>query len=261
MLTQEQLAFYRDNGYLIVEDLLEQAECDNIIRHAEEVIMGATPLSPGTGVWMEPAAQELGLVNDENRCEYLFKIGHQMHMHPGVFQKYATHPNVAAALKDLIGPDVKCVQSMYIDKPPHLGVGQPYHQDSWYLKTDPDSLLALWIACDDADVANGCLHVIPGSHLDPVHPHEMPLDPAQRILYIEVRTARSRKEIAVPLKKGDGVFFAGHVLHRSGNNTTSDRTRRAYVLHYGNAKSKWLNNPTAKNPFLSVCGKEYPGRL
>jgi phytanoyl-CoA hydroxylase len=66
--------------------------------------------------------------------------------------------------------------------------------------------------------------------------------------------------VAVPLKRGSGVFFPGRMLHRSGNNHTG-RRRRAYVLHYGDAHSRWLSDPKAKNPFLLVCGREYPRGL
>jgi hypothetical protein len=50
--------------------------------------------------------------------------------------------------------------------------------------------------------------------------------------YIEVHSAQTQPEHAVPLKRSSGVFFPGRMLHRSGNNHTS-RWRRAYVLHYG----------------------------
>ena len=258
-LTSDSIRHYREQGYLVVENLFTPNECQEINRHAEDVVMGRIPLPDRTGIWMEPAAEERELVKENNRYDYLFKIGHQMHITDPVFQRYAVHPRLADILEALIGPDIKCVQSMYIDKPREIGIGQPYHQDAWYLKTDPDTLIAAWIACDDADLDNGCLHVISGSQNDPIHPHEKPIDPAQRS-YAEVHSARSRPEVAVPLKTGSAVFFGGHVLHRSGNNR-SNRKRRSYVLHYADAKSKWLNDPKAKNPFLLVRGKEYPGCL
>jgi phytanoyl-CoA hydroxylase len=165
-----------------------------------------------------------------------------------------------AVLQELIGPDVKCVQTMFLDKPRGLGVGQPYHQDSHYLKTDPETLLAVWVALDDADTENGCLHVIPRSQNEPVYPHETPVDPAQRKIYVEVHSARTRAEVAVPLPRGSGVFFPGRMLHRSGNNL-SQRKRRAFVAHYGNARSRWLWKDDPNHPFLLVCGREYPGGL
>jgi phytanoyl-CoA hydroxylase len=258
--THIELERYREQGYLVVEDLHTPEECDALCRHARGVVEGRVPLASGDRVWMEPAAEEQGLVDETNRWAYLFKIGHRMHQNDAVFREFAVHPRLVALLEALLGPDIKCIQSMFLDKPKNLGVGQPYHQDAHYLKTDPDTLTAVWIALDDAVVENGCLHVVPGSQHDPVHLHETPIDPAQRKIYIEVHSARTRPEVAVPLKRGSGVFFPGRMLHRSGNNHTG-RRRRAYVLHYGDARSRWLNDPKAKNPFLRVTGQEYAGCL
>jgi len=257
--TDERLLQYRRQGFMVIEDLLTAAECDELNGYAADVVRGKIALTGKNAIWMEPDAVEQGFSKGQTP-EYLFKIGHQMHMDDSVFQKYAVHPALVGILKKIVGPDVKCVQSMFLDKPPHLGVGQPYHQDSWYLKTDPDTLMAVWIACDDADRENGCLHVIPGSQNDPIFPHEKPVDHRQQKIYIEVHSARTRPERSVPLQKGSAVLFTGHMLHRSGHNTT-DRHRRAYVLHYANAHSRWLNDPSLKNPFLRVCGREYKGRL
>jgi phytanoyl-CoA hydroxylase len=260
MIAPEQIRQYREQGYVAIHDLLSPEEIDELNRHAASVVTGRAALTGNNRIWMEPDAEEQNLVKDGPDPEYLFKIGHQMHMDDPVFQKYAIHPRIVEILRKLVGRDIKCVQSMFLDKPPHLGVGQPYHQDSWYLKTDPDSLMAVWIACDDAEVDNGCLFVVPGSHRDPIHPHEKPLDPRQRKIYIEVHSARTRVEQAIPLKTGSAAFFTGHTLHRSGHNTTM-RHRRAYVLHYADARSRWLNDPAARNPFLLVHGREYPGNL
>src|ERR671910_2231550 len=52
--------------------------------------------------------------------------------------------------------------------------GQAWHQDEAHIPTRDRSLTGVWIALDDATVANGCLWVIPGSHragvLYPVRP-------------------------------------------------------------------------------------------
>jgi phytanoyl-CoA hydroxylase len=259
LLTNSQVQHYRDHGYLVVEDLIEPEDCRRLIEHARDVVEGRA--TTRGEVWMEAEAVERGLVTDTTRFDCLFKIGHQMHHAPGPFQQYATLPHLVEMLTQLIGPNVKCVQSMFIDKPPGTGTGQPYHQDAWYLKTKPDTLMALWLACEHADQENGCLAVVPGSHTDPIHPVEEPPDPMQaKIFRITAVGAQGRPEVEVPLKAGSGVFFTGHVLHRSGNNR-STRHRRSYILHYADAHSKWLNDPKARNPHLLVAGREYYGRL
>ena len=206
-------------------------------------------------VWMEQEALDQGVVTGANRFENLFKIGHQMHHSPGPFQEYATLPQLVEILTRLIGPDVKCVQSMFIDKPPGFGTGQPYHQDAWYPKTEPDTLMALWIALEDSDRENGCLAVIPGSHRDPVLPVEEPDDPMQaKIFRITAVGAKERPEVEVPLRPAAASSSrATSFIVRA--TTGPAGTAGPYVLHYADARSKWLNDPKAKNPHLLVAGK------
>jgi phytanoyl-CoA hydroxylase len=260
MQTVSRYEQFQDTGYVVVPDLFTPEECERLNERARAMVEGRSPLGERDKVWIEPDAEERGLVNETNRYDMLFKIGHHMYETDPVFRDAACHPRIVAVLQELLGPDVKCVQTMYIDKPPGIGVGQPYHQDSHYLRTDPESLLAVWIALDDADIENGCLHVIPGSQSEPVYPHETPVDPAQRKIYVEVHEARERAEVAVPLPRGSGVFFPGHMLHRSGNNRTS-RKRRSFVAHYAGSRSRWLWKDDPNHPFLLVCGQEYPEGL
>jgi len=259
-LSNDQIQHFRQHGFLIVENVYTPEECDELNAYAVDVVTGKVKLAPGNAYWWEPQAEQTGLVSQANPDpKYLFKIGHGMHTADPVFRYYAMHDRIADILTELVGPDIKCVQSMYIDKPKNMGIGQPYHQDSHYLKTNPDSLIAAWVACDDVDVENGGLHVVPGSQNDPIHPHEAPIDPAQRVHFQEVHSARERTEVPCNLKKGSAVFFPGRQLHRSGNNKSADRQRRAYVLHYVDAHSRWLNDPKARNPHLLVRGRQYPG--
>src|SRR5690606_34935292 len=79
------------------------------------------------------------------------------------------HPRVLDVLEALIGPDVLALQSMLFFNPPGKG-GQGWHQDSFYIQTQPDSLIGAWYALDHADKDNGCLWVAPGSHNEPIYP-------------------------------------------------------------------------------------------
>lgn len=260
MLSEDQMKLFKEQGFLVVDNLFTPEECDEINARAVDAVTGKVQLAKYNAVYMEPEAIEQGLTSDAHPDPaYLFKIGHAMHVDDPVFRYYAMHENILDTLEQLTAPDLKCVQSMYIDKPSNIGVGQPYHQDSYYIKMDPDSLIAVWVACDNVDETNGCLHVVPGSHHDPIHPHDTPIDPKQRKYFVEVLSARERAEVTCRLPKGGAVFFLGKLLHRSGNNHTPDRQRRSYVLHYADARAKSLNNPTARHPHMLVRGRQYPG--
>jgi Phytanoyl-CoA dioxygenase (PhyH)/Polyketide cyclase / dehydrase and lipid transport len=133
------------------------------------------------------------------------------------------------------------MQSMLFLKPPGLQ-GQAWHQDERFIPTRDRSLVGAWIALDDADVENGCLWVVPGSHrmgqLWPFRDHGRPdeFDPTDEAYGFDDSSA-----IPVEVKTGDVVFFNGYLLHRSLKNR-STRTRRALVNHYMSAWSPlpWL---------------------
>ena len=130
----------------------------------------------------------------------------------------------------------KCMQSMLFFKPPGLQ-GQAWHQDERFIPTRDRSLIGAWIAVDDADIENGCLWVLPGSHrtgqLWPTRDHGRPdlFDPTDESYGFDDEGA-----IAVEVKAGTVVFFNGYLLHRSLPNR-SNRSRMALVNHYMNAWS------------------------
>ena len=131
---------------------------------------------------------------------------------------------------------VKCMQSMLFVKGPGMP-GQAWHQDERFIPTRDRSLIGVWIALDDATVANGCLEVIPGSHragyIHPFRPHGQPgeFDPTDEAYGFD-----DSDTVMVEVSAGTVVFFNGYLLHRSQRNR-SDGYRRALVNHYCNAWS------------------------
>jgi phytanoyl-CoA hydroxylase len=73
------------------------------------------------------------------------------------------HPSIVAVLRELIGSDVKCMQSFLFVK--NAGKpGQALHQDEIVIPTRDASLTGVCTALEEATVENGCLWVQPGSH-------------------------------------------------------------------------------------------------
>ena len=99
----------------------------------------------------------------------LNKSGHGLHVCDDVFRSYSTSPSIASLVRSLGWRAPVIPQSMYIFKQPVVGGEVTSHQDSTFLYTTPrQSCLGLWLALHDATVANGCLWVRPGSHVEAV---------------------------------------------------------------------------------------------
>ncbi len=174
---------------------------------------------------------------------------HFPHKLSGLFRETLHHAALVARLTELIGPDVKAIQSMLFVKPPGKP-GQAWHQDEHFLPTRDRSLCGVWIALDDATIENGCLWVHPGSHADgilyPMRAHGDPRFDAsdEAYGYAEGREAGEPVELA----RGDAVFFNGYLLHRSLPNRSPDRSRRALVIHAMSARSLLPWNHDGRSP-------------
>jgi phytanoyl-CoA hydroxylase len=147
-------------------------------------------------------------------------------------------PAVVDVLTEIIGPNVKMMQSMLFIKSEGKP-GQAWHQDEAHIPTRDRSLTAAWIALDEATVENGCLWVLPGSHRHGVlYPVREQNDPRFDCT-AEAHGFGYREQDAVPveLPAGAALIFDGYLLHRSLPNTGRHGLRRALVNHYMSAES------------------------
>lgn len=147
------------------------------------------------------------------------------------------HSGVIEVLKDIVGPNLKAMQSMLFVKGP-VKAGQAWHQDEYYIPTRDRSLVGVWIAIDDANLKNGCLWIIPGSHKSGYMMQRIPNIDTEfaDVDTIDINTWNG-EPIPVEVKAGDVVFFNGYTLHSSRKNHTADCFRTALVNHYMSAES------------------------
>ncbi len=244
----DQYTAYQRDGFLVVPQLVSPEEVEEVRAHAMGLLDGSVKV-PGLDLPERKAT-------DDHLFDHTSRI-HMLHRIDRVSEAYLLHPRILDVLEALIGPDVLSLQTMLFYNPPDRG-GQGFHQDAFYIKTYPDTLIGTWLALDTVDEDNGCLWVAPGSNAEPIYPSPDPdsgwvhADGAlEGLPYVEnvshlnddintLSSAASRYDLVpVPVEAGDVVFFHGHLLHRSHPNRSEDRWRRAFVSHYCNARS-WV---------------------
>jgi len=147
------------------------------------------------------------------------------HLLPGLYDVVAWSRTVNY-LRDLLGPDVICHASEFINKPPQQTKGGNHHQDATFNAVDARCVI-VWIAIQDADVENGCMWFIPGSHKRGVvecDTSHYVLDPLQY-----------GREIPCEAPAGHGVFMSDLLMHSSPANRSANRYRPAFTASYAPA--------------------------
>ncbi len=226
-VSPENIAFYTNYGYLVAADLMPLDEIDALKKETAAIFRGERGQIEG----MVPVSAN---EPDEEVLKKYVAIHFPHKISPYIYNTLF-QPSIVDVLTNIVGPDVKCMQSMLFVKGPGKA-GQSWHQDEYYIPTRDKSLVGVWIAIDNADVDNGCLWIIPGRP-----GHIMKRVPSESNEYADVDTievsAWEDQMIPVEVNKGSVVFFNGYTLHSSRRNKTTDCFRTALVNHYMSADS------------------------
>ena len=86
--------------------------------------------------------------------------------------------------------------------------------------------MGVWLAVSEATLDNGCLHVLPGSHTEPVHTHVPDRREGANYGYVEIVDHDMAASVPVLMAPGDVLVFDSHLMHRSTDNLSSDRQGR-----------------------------------
>lgn len=211
MLTAEQLASYRDNGYVLVRGALTPEEAAGWRQECHALIERLARVQHVNAAWGSARRVAPGLADVQVlHC-------HDVQFHSAAFSRLLLHPNITGPASQIIGPNVQLHHTKVFIKPPEKGAPFPMHQDYPYFPHQNHSMIAAIVHFDDAPVEKGCVRVVPGSHkVGPIqHSREggwhLPLD------RYPVESATP-----VPARAGDVLFFSYLTIHGSGVNTSNE---------------------------------------
>jgi len=209
ILTTEQIDFYRANGFLSGLSVVATAEAARIREQfdALEERMGRE-------------RTRIGLVDRHFEEPFIWDL--------------ATHPEILGCVEALLGPDVLLLATHFFCKYGQDAKFVAWHQDVTYWGLEPPIAITAWVAVDDSDRENGCMRVIPGSHIDGIRAHGKS-GREGNLLSIdqEVPTSEEEEQSAVdlPLLAGQMSLHDGALIHGSLPNR-SDRRRCGLTLRY-----------------------------
>ncbi len=158
-----------------------------------------------------------------------------------VFIYLLKEPFLLNRLRQLLGPHVVAPLAHHnciMTKQPKFSSDTGWHQDTRYWSFQTPELVNLWIALGEESLHNGCLQVLPGSHLEPTRRER--LDEA---LFLRTDLPENAALLAtaqpVELKPGDGLFFHARCFHAATRNYSTE-TKRSVVFTFRSIENEPL---------------------
>lgn len=211
MLSNKDIQFYNQNGYLIVDGIFTKDQIKKGLDAIDQVLNSDN---------IEKAYE----VEPSDRST-VRRIWSPTQKHP-TFWEMATEPKLLDSIQSLIGENILFHYSKLNMKGPKVGSVVEWHQDfSYYPHTNADLLSAL-IFFDEATVENGCLRVIPGSHRTGLKSHDV-----DGFFRGKVSGVDEDKSVQLEVTAGSVVFLHCLTLHASKQNE-SNKARRTFLPAY-----------------------------
>jgi phytanoyl-CoA hydroxylase len=239
MVTPELLSRYQRDGYVVVPQLFSAEEVAALRDHFMHLRLTGT--YPRDWAGANPKS-------DDPLKKYMRMI--HMHHWDDTARTWLLDDRIRQCLLALLGSEPYAVQTMLYFKPAGAR-GQALHQDQYYLRVQPGTCMAAWLALDPCDEENGCMQVVPATQ-------DLPLlcttraDLSQSISAITVPLAKGMRSVPIIMDAGDVLFFNGSTIHGSLPNVSRTRFRRAIVGHYIQAEAEIIAK--GYDPILRMDG-------
>jgi phytanoyl-CoA hydroxylase len=259
VLNQTQLRRFEDEGYLVVDDVLDPfrdfepiwAEYEDVLddvaaslcaagairstyadlAFAERLIQIYSESGRSFHQHFEPSLPQTGLRHDT-----------PIHVGPAVFH-LLTNPRLLSVIEDIVGPEIYVSPIHHVRiKPPERAVRTqvghsalvaktPWHQDNGVVlpEADDSHILTVWLPMTESTIENGCLQVIPRSHRGDLLTH-CPAGPLGVSIPDEL-IARERI-VPLPMCPGSVLVMYQRTIHSSLENTTATDVRVSFDLRY-----------------------------
>jgi phytanoyl-CoA hydroxylase len=259
MLTDDELWRYRNDGFVVLPGFKPADEIAALRARAAEIVEAFDPNDHATifstggdsarsdDYFMESGETIRCFLEADGRT--VNKIGHAMHDLDPVFDRFSRDPKIGEIAVQIGIHEPLLYQSQYIFKQPKVGGEVDWHQDAAFFDTDPPSVVAFWIALEDANRTNGCLWAQPGGHRSPLRQRFIAENGSAKLHDLDATPWPSFEE-ARPLevKSGTLVVFHGLLPHYSATNR-SKQSRHAFTLHVVDgaanySPSNWLQRKT-----------------
>lgn len=219
-ITGEQIAFYRENGYVQIPEVLSPDELADLRRVISKAVREHRKVIREAGT-REKSDYEKVFLQMVNLWEHFEEI-----------RPFVLSERLAEIARRLAGArSVRLFHDHALIKEPGDSRETPWHQDFPYWPMDKPGALSCWLALDNVTAGNGALSFIPGTHrLGRLKPITLG-NPEDIFDQIKGKLDEVPEPVLMNMKAGSCTFHDGNTFHYAGANHTR-RPRRALAIIY-----------------------------
>jgi phytanoyl-CoA hydroxylase len=144
---------YDRDGYIAIRPFFDAMKMVEINRELNRFIAEVAPTMPPAEVYYEDKSNKSSI-----------KQMMRLENYDPYFRDLLKDGAVQALAETVLGEKAEAVYLEYFNKPPGVSKPTPPHQDGYYFKLNPSRAVTGWLALEDVDEENGCLHYVRGSH-------------------------------------------------------------------------------------------------
>lgn len=218
ILPQEKIDFYRENGFVQVDNVISEEELAELRQYLVEV--------------MTDDGGQKSLATDKSGGAYFRVLNQKVNVwrdHGGM-GKFSMNERFARMAMELSGADgIRLFHDHGLWKMPGDSKPTPWHQDMPYWPMNEIGALSIWLTLDDVDEENGCMMFVPKSHtagklqgIDFINPQDIKD-------FVRGTEIEKQQPVKVPLKAGSCTFHHGLTFHFAHANVT-DNPRRVLAI-------------------------------
>lgn len=222
MISDTQVEHYRDNGYILVEDVLDSKTIEELRAVTDRIVAGAGRFSDHTNVYDLEASHSA----EQPRVRRI-KLPHKV---DPFYRALTQNSRVLEALTPLLGQNIRLHGGKLNLKAAGYGAPVEWHQDWAFYPHTNDDVLAVGIMLDDMEIENGPLMVMPGTHHGETYDHHADgafcgaIDP-------ETCDLDFSEAVALTGRAGSMTVHHARLVHGSAMNV-STRQRRLLLFEY-----------------------------
>ena len=227
-LSEEQLAAYERDGFLILPGYFARADMDEMLEIAR-----------ADRALMENANDRLDSTGKISRLSLRYDLS------PSVYSAYARHRAIVEPMEQLVGGEIYHYHHKMMLKEPRVGGAWEWHQDYgyWYANFLYADMASCMIAVDRANRENGCLQVLKGSHKLGRLEHGKTGDQTGADMERVEEVRKKLQTVYCEMEPGTALFFHSNLLHRSDPNE-SEHSRWALICCYSAASNSTFRAET-----------------